>query len=85
MKNAIMKPRLINATGTATAACMPGEHIPLHFFCSERTDDVPAVEAAAGTVVKDVLSVALVGIIVIEDVGMDPLEEVDIRAAAADV
>lgn len=83
MMNAIMQPRQIRTTGTATAACLPAEHdIPLHCFCSERTAEDPAVEAAAG-LVKDVLSVEGEDDVMITD--EDASEEVDVISAAADV
>lgn len=64
MMNAIMMPRPINVTGTATAALIPGEHIPVHEDASERTLADPLVEEAAAGEVNDVLSVEPVGDII---------------------
>jgi hypothetical protein len=48
---------VIKATGTATAACIPGEHMPVHDLASEETSAKPLVAEAAAAEVKEVLSV----------------------------
>ena len=55
--NARITPRVIKATGTATAACIPGEHMPVHDLASEETSAKPLVVEAAAAEVKEVLSV----------------------------
>ena len=73
--NAIMIPRAIKVTGTATAACIPGEHMPVHVFASETPAKLPVAEAAAAEV-KEVLNVDPVGDI-IEFADGDPVRVFD--------
>jgi hypothetical protein len=82
MTNAIIMPRPINATGTATAACTPGEHIPLHDFASETTSAaLVVVEAGAGEV-KDVLNVEPVGDVIEVEIGeLDATKVFDVTSA----
>ena len=60
--NASITPRVIKATGTATAACIPGEHMPVHDLASEETSAKPLVAEAAAAEVKEVLSVDAVNV-----------------------
>ena len=53
---------MIKATGTATAACIPGEHMPVHDLASEETSAKPLVAEAAAAEVKEVLSVDAVNV-----------------------
>lgn len=80
--NAIIMPRPINVTGTATAACTPGEHIPVHDFTSESTAAAPLVAEAAAGEVKDVLNVEPVGdVIELEIVELDATRVFDVAPA----
>lgn len=85
MMSAIMMPKPINVTGTATAACIPGEHMPVHDFASERTPVEPPVEEAAAGDVKDVVNVELVGeFIELDAAAPAPLLDVELDVIVAD-
>lgn len=82
MINAIMMPRPINVTGTATAACTPGEHNPVHDFASERTPGASLVAEAAAGEVKDVFNVeAVEEVMDVEMVGPEATRGLDVAPA----